>query len=93
MCRSQLGAGGKKPHHKIGVGLDPAGAHPGILLADDAQSHAVFGVEGRLFVGAAHDDVLALGEVTDATRVVGESPVLSDLYADKKRQVGEKAAL
>ena len=71
-------------HHKVGVRLNPARPHPGILLSDGAQPHAVFSVEGGLFIRAPHDYVLALGEVADATRVISESPVFSDLRETKR---------
>lgn len=76
-------------HHKVGVRLNPAGPHPGILLSNGAKPHTVFSVEGGLFIRAAHDYILALGEVADATRVIGESPVFSNLR-ETKREVDIK---
>lgn len=66
-------------YHKVGVWLHPACPHPGILLSDGAEPHTHFSVKGGLFIRAAHDNILALGEVADATRVISESSVLSDL--------------
>lgn len=74
-------------HHEVGVGLHAARPHPGAQLADGAKAHAHFGVEGRLFVGAAHDDVLALGEVADATGVISQSSVLSNLRERREGNV------
>lgn len=71
-------------HHVVRFWLDAAGPHPGVLLADGAQTHAVFGVERGLLVRAAHDDVLALGEVADTAGVIVQEPVLSYLWEEKR---------
>lgn len=71
-------------YHKVGIRLNPACPHPGILLSNGTQPHSIFSIKGGLFVRTTHDYILALGEVADATRVIGESPVFSNLSRTKR---------
>lgn len=72
----------KRTHHIVGIRFDSASPDPGVLLPNGAEANTIFGVEGGLLVRAAHDNIFALGEVTDTAGIIIQDAVLSNLQAN-----------